>query len=341
MKLRRVARVTFYQAAALTGLLTMSESRMRGRLTILTYHRVLPDAMMRDYLFPSLAVSEAMFRRQMAALARRCNVVTLEQGLAAIKAGETSERPMVVLTFDDGYADNVQIAAPIMNAHDLRGTFFVVAGLVGTRDELWYDVAARRWFAATQAQLMRAALLVGAEPVWKGKPSIATWMSLLKQMTPVDRAAAVEALPEPGRTDEREHLDRVMTPDELRALQSSGHVIGSHSMNHPLLPQLDEHSLDGELVSSRHMLENWLQSSVTGFCYPNGDYNGQVVAAVKRAGYTHACTTETGRNDRQADALLLRRISMHPTSSSGIAGQFEEPSFRASISLFQRSFKAS
>lgn len=333
-KLKRIARVTVDRLAALSGLTALSESGMRRGLTVLTYHRVLPDDLCADYLFPSLAVSESMFRGQMATLARRCNVVTLDEGLRSIKSGQAADRPMVAITFDDGYSDNMRLAAPVMNALGLRASFFVVAGLIGTDGELWYDVAARRWSAASGEELAKAVRACGQAPDWvEGKPPIDRWMSLLKRMSPADRARTVDALREPGRIYPRQVLDRLMSPDDLRALKSKGHVIGSHTMTHPLLPQLDHANVEHELVRSKELLQDWLQSEVTGFCYPNGDHDNTVVSAVRAAGYSTACTTQSGRNDGNADPLRLRRVDMHPSRSSGVVGQFDEPSFRATISL--------
>jgi len=106
------------------------------------------------------------------------------------------------------------------------------------------------------------------------------------------------------------------------------------------LPQLDAASLNSELVRSRELLEGWLQAPVRGFCYPNGDHDERVIDAVKRAGYTHACTTRSGRNAADADPWRLNRIDMHPSRSSGVVGQFDEPSFRASISMLHAFHRA-
>jgi len=336
LKLRRIARVGFDRMAAATGLLALAESRMRGRLTILTFHRVLPDELFEDYLFPSLAVSESMFRGQMESLARRCKVVTLEEGLQALKSSRAhGDKPMVAVTFDDGYADNVRVAAPIMNAHGVRGTFFVVTGFIGTDAELWYDVAARRWQAATLEQLESACRACSIDPSWmhKAKPAIGHWMSFLKRLEPPQRANVVAELPDPGPLESRRHLDRLMTAEELRELTDAGHVIGSHTMSHPLLPQLDAASLKSELEMSLQQLHKWLGQPVRGFSYPNGDHDDRVRQAVADAGCTHACTTRTGRNGPNADPMRLSRIDMHPSRASGLYGEFDEPSFRASISL--------
>jgi len=334
VKLKRIARVAVDRLAVLSGLTALSESGMRRGLTVLTYHRVLPDNLCADYLFPSLAVPESMFRGQMATLARRCNVVTLDEGLLAIQSGKVADRPMVAITFDDGYSDNIRLAAPVMDALGLRATFFVVAGLIGTDSELWYDVAARRWSAASGADLAEAVRACGQLPDWTDvKPPMDRWMSLLKRISPGDRARVVDALREPGCEHSRRRFDRLMSPDDLRALHSKGHVIGSHTMTHPLLPQLDRANMEHELVRSKELLQGWLQSEVTSFCYPNGDHDNDVVAAVHAAGYLTACTTQSGRNGSGSDPLRLRRVDMHPSRSSGVVGQFDEPSFRATISL--------
>lgn len=308
---------------------------MSRYLTILTYHRVLPDALFKGYLFPSLAVSESMFERQMAVLAARCSVVTIEEGLREIESGRSQKKPLVAVTFDDGYADNILVAAPIMGKHGIRATFFVVAGFVGTDAELWYDIAARKWEAASVSHLTVAVSQAGAKVSWKGgeKPSLPTWMALLKSVDPELRDQIVMALPDPGPVGPRQHLDRLMSQDELRQLKGAGHEVASHSMSHPLLPQLEPQALEAELVHSRRLLELWLQGEVRGFSYPNGDYDDRVKEAVVRAGCTYACTSRHGRNRAGADPLRLHRIDMHPARSSGLMGEFDESSFRAAVSL--------
>ena len=332
--LKRAARLTVDHVAALSGTLAWAERSMHGRLTILTYHRVLPDALCSEYLLPSLAVPESLFRAQVRVLASRYKVVRLSDGLASLNVGGVTDRPMVSITFDDGYADNFRIAAPIMNAFDMPATFFVVSGLIGTSDELWYDVAARQWSAASAGALHDAAQAAGTDVPWtsKRKPPIGGWMSFLKRIGIDARYAVVANLADPGCEPKREVFDRLMTPDELRGLRASGHEIGSHTLTHPLLPQLSDSMLEFELTESRRLIEGWLGESISGFCYPNGDLDERVMSATARAGYTHACVTRPGDNAVGDDPLQLRRVDMNPSRSQGTDERFDEPSFRASIS---------
>lgn len=82
-----------------------------------------------------------------------------------------------------------------------------------------------------------------------------------------------------------------MSWSQIRELGSAGVEIGSHSLTHPYLTQLDKCRLDEELRTSKSILEDKLGTSVTSFAYPYGVYNQRVVEAVVDSGYTCAFTT--------------------------------------------------
>lgn len=330
---KRRLRVTFDRALQALGGLALAEWAMRRGLTVLTYHRILPASRCEAYPFRSLAVSEEMFRQQAAELARRATVLTLREAADAVAHGRASPKPLVAITFDDGYADNHALAAPILAECGLRATFFVVAGLIGTDGELWYDVAARRWAAAGDTDLVRALDATTLPWPWPGgkRPTFEQWMLWLKRLAPEQRTAVIQGLRDPGPRPEHRALDRLMTIDELRHLSAAGHEIGSHTMTHPLLPQLNDKALRQELQDSRAQLESWIQAPVHGFCYPNGDHDDRVVDATAAAGYRHACTNLRGLNRSDTPALRLRRVDMNPSRSAGLSGRYEPASFRATL----------
>lgn len=102
-------------ARPLTNLL---ETRWPG-LRILMYHRVTASRQ-----FDQLVVSPERFEEQMSALARSRRVVALHDGLQALRSG-TLQQPLVAVTFDDGYLDNLESAAPILARHAIPATVFV------------------------------------------------------------------------------------------------------------------------------------------------------------------------------------------------------------------------
>ena len=83
-----------------------------ARLTVLLYHRVLPTS---DPLLPA-EPDAVLFDSQMALLARIFNVLPLEEALSKLRRGELPARALSI-TFDDGYADNLDVAVPILQRH--------------------------------------------------------------------------------------------------------------------------------------------------------------------------------------------------------------------------------
>ncbi|MGH9936390.1 MAG: polysaccharide deacetylase family protein, partial [Blastocatellia bacterium] len=89
---------------------------------------------------------------------------------------------------------------------------------------------------------------------------------------------------------------------------ANGVEIGSHTLTHPILTNIGDERLVGELRDSKSRLEEVLGRRVDLFCYPNGDNDERVQHEVARAGYRAAVTVVSGFNQRGDDPLTLRRI---------------------------------
>lgn len=101
----------------------------------------------------------------------------------------------------------------------------------------------------------------------------------------------------------------IMDADQVRAVAAAGHEVGSHTMTHPRLAGAEPAGLLTEVVESRRVLEDVLQSEVAGFCYPYGSYDAAAAEAVRSAGYDHACVT--GDYD-PGDRFTLPRCYVSP-----------------------------
>jgi peptidoglycan/xylan/chitin deacetylase (PgdA/CDA1 family) len=86
-----------------------------------------------------LTTSVNRFIEHLAMLRSRYPVVTLQAAREALAAGHYLGPNVVVITFDDGYADNYEWAAPILEHFRLAATFFVTAGLIGTSRPFPHD----------------------------------------------------------------------------------------------------------------------------------------------------------------------------------------------------------
>jgi peptidoglycan/xylan/chitin deacetylase (PgdA/CDA1 family) len=88
--------------------------------------------------------------------------------------------------------------------------------------------------------------------------------------------------------------------------------VGSHTVTHPILTQIEDEQLGCELSHSRSKLESELGREVYLFCYPNGNYDARVMGEVARSGYRCAVTTDPGMNDEGSDPLALKRVHTGP-----------------------------
>ncbi|MCC6907848.1 MAG: polysaccharide deacetylase family protein [Phycisphaerales bacterium] len=297
------------------------------------YHRVLPAGQAREYPLASLAMPVHAFEEQVAWLAGRYHVVSLRDAAEMLHRGEAPEKRVIALTFDDGYADNFENVGPILERYGLRGTFFVTTGFVEGSEPMWFDIAAEAWLRGSPSarEGMVASLPKPPDRRVAREGGIRVWMQGLKQVRPGERLALIDRATKlaPGGADPAKY--RAMTREQVAELHARGHEIGSHTITHPILTQLDDGELLRELVESKDTLESWIGDEVSSFCYPNGDWDERVKAAALEAGYRVACTTTPGFNRRQTDRLLLSRFDITPQRVLNADGTHDLLGFRAEV----------
>jgi len=106
-----------------------------NRCLIVAFHRVCDEA-----LASEINCSSAEFTGYCRFLRRHFDAITLDEAIRRLKAGE-SIGGAVVVTFDDGYLDNAQVAAPILRKFDLAATFFIATSFIGSRTQTAWDAA--------------------------------------------------------------------------------------------------------------------------------------------------------------------------------------------------------
>ncbi len=294
--IKNLVRTAVANIASGAGWLAAAERAAADDLTILCYHRVLPAAQRAAYHDPALVVTPETFRAHCEGLKARYDVRPLGEAFGLWRARTQTARPLLAITFDDGYRDNLRHAAPILDAFGLKATFFIVAGLVDTDERPWYDRAGEAWLRrAAAGETMDA-------------PDVKTAIGAAKQLSPADRSAWVNDLARGLGAATPHDDDLIMTGAHVAALAAAGHEIGSHSMTHPLLPQCRPEELSQEISRSRTRLQEIARQEIGGFCYPNGDSDPAVRACVERSGYAYATSTISGLNRRDdAGAYQLKR----------------------------------
>jgi peptidoglycan/xylan/chitin deacetylase (PgdA/CDA1 family) len=279
----------------------------RGRLLILCYHRVLPST---DPLIPSCIDREA-FDGEMRVVAEHFNALPMSEAIERLRSGTLPPRA-IGITFDDGYADNLAVALPILRKHSLPATVFVAtAYLDGGR--MWNDTITESVRRASGDTLDLADLELEPLPIRtpEERGAAALRVMLHLRRLPSDRrAAGVEEVAR--RIGAELPTDLMLTSEQLVELHRAGVEIGAHTMTHPILARLPDDSAEDEIRGSRERLERLTGTAVAGFAYPNGlpgvDYHRAHVDAVHRAGYSYAVTTAKGCASANADCFQLPRL---------------------------------
>ncbi len=296
-------------ASALTAALSLaSPAGPRARLSILIYHRVLPQP---DALLPG-DPDVAAFRWQMRLLARHFNVLPLAEAAARLREGTLPARAACV-TFDDGYADNYTLAAPILGELGLPATFFVATAYLD----------GGRMFNDTLIELARrlpggpcdlSALGLGIHALASAADRhrlVGVLVGHFKYLPAEQRLARAEELAAsfgvtlPG--------DLMMSSEQLRALHALGMEIGGHTDTHPILARLDPAAAEEEIRLGKAKLEAILQTPIRLFAYPNGragkDYAPEHVDMARARGFEAAVSTNPGAADGRADLYQLPRFT--------------------------------
>lgn len=306
---------------SLSGLLPTRERDLTNKLTVLCYHRVLPESERLAYHDPRLAVTPELFAIHCAHMAEHFRVLPLAHALDAWQSGEPSAKPLAAINFDDGYRDNIEFALPVLDRFHLKATFFVIAGLVDAEEAPWYDRAGAAWLKRKRA---------GHFMMEQG---VNQAIETAKRMLPTDRERWLAALLDSSGPIETPERDRIFRSDDLRRLIQGSHEIASHTMTHPILPLCDDASLTAELVHSRERLSVLLSRPIAGICFPNGDHDARVREAARAAGYTYAATLDTGDNTLpQQDPMLVRRIFVDHERMSGVSPRASRDLLRVHLS---------
>jgi len=291
-----------------TALGLASPAGPRARLSILIYHRVQAEV---DPLFPN-EMHASRFDELCGWLARDFNVLPLDAAIAALQAGRLPARACCI-TFDDGYADNLHVAAPILHKHGLPATVFVSTGFLdGGR--MWNDTVIEVMRRAPAGRLELAELGLGAVEL-NGAASrrlaAEAVIDAIKYQAIEERLARTEALIRLARATPPDDL--MLSSDELRRLHGQGVAIGAHTVSHPILARLDAEAARNEIASGRAQLEKLLGERVALFAYPNGrpgrDYLPEHVDMVRELGFDAAVSTSWGAARSTTDRFQLPRFT--------------------------------
>ena len=273
-----------YAALYFSGAVRLAYRLNRDRQIVVTYHNVLPDRMLDDGLHAMEAHAASVFARQLALITRRFPVTT-----------ELGKPGSCVITFDDGYRNNFEIARPLLAHHDALAYFFVPLSIAETGDTLWVDKF-RLWLGAApwgRYEILGTAIELG-DTASRHRAAGTLWRLIEADyrnhrliLDAMNRAHAFDALPIDAELRRLRYGG--MTREELRTMARSGHRIGAHSQRHDILSRLSDAELDRDFAACARQLGKLYTTPV--YAYPFGGVehlDDRVVEGCARAGFSAA-----------------------------------------------------
>lgn len=284
----------------------LSPAGPRARLSILIYHRVRPEW---DELDPE-SPSATEFELQIRALQTHFNVLPLSEAVRRLGSGTLPARAACV-TFDDGYADNAEVALPILRRLGVPATFFIATGyLNGGR--MFNDTvigAIRRIASPTLALDDPRIGTLDLSSVVAKRAAIKRILGVWRYLCPTERLARADALGARAKLPSESTL--MLRDEQVRELHLAGMEIGAHTATHPMLSAIPITEARAEIASGRRYLESLLQEPVRLFAYPNGrphlDYGEEHVGLLRDMGFDAAVSTAAGVATSSTDPFQLPR----------------------------------
>jgi peptidoglycan/xylan/chitin deacetylase (PgdA/CDA1 family) len=306
-----------------------------GKAVILMYHRVAesgPDPWW-------LSVTPKHFSEHLDVLRRQTSPTSLGQ-LTSGSLRRRLSRKAVVVTLDDGYADNLTIAAPLLRQHDVPATLFVTTAAIGDARGFWWDELADllllpgelpetlhltigchdyQWCLGASARYTENdydrhrswKAQCDNPPTGRHAAYSAIWQ-LMQPLPQDEQRQALDVLTQRAQGRLRPVLShRTLTESDVTALGRDGLIeIGSHSVTHPPLPSLPPDFQRREAMDSKRSLEKMVGKPVISFAYPHGQFSEATTSIIREAGFRRACTSYARLVRPGADNFRLPRIEI-------------------------------
>jgi peptidoglycan/xylan/chitin deacetylase (PgdA/CDA1 family) len=295
--------------------------RLAQRAVVLAYHDVSPD---RGAVDAWLSVRRCDFIRQMRYLKEHFRVVSL--GLAFDEmngemhgpSSHEADRPLAVVTFDDGYSGVKETALPVITEMKMPVTVYAATGAIESGNLYWYDRLLNGLHKAGAVDMDMTGIGLGSYRLnqcegarnWQETSRL---LEDIKKLAHPERDGAVRKILERVGRAEKETLQtlRPLNVEEMKELSASPLVtIGAHSHSHRELSKLTDEEMQECVGTSKRLLEEWTGRSIDHFSYPNGDYSPRVITALKDSGFISAVTEEPGLLGRETPAFAIPRLSV-------------------------------
>ncbi len=325
-KFKRVLLV-FLNLLGVTSLVFHRQFRDRKKILILLYHRICQPE---NFFQP--AVSPERFEEQIRFISQHFEVVSTSRMFEIMDKKQLPQKPLAVITFDDGYRDNLETAYPILKKYNVPATIFLAteslegAPMWTSRVEAMFKNTAIKNLTVESLSKERTFELGSYEDRMKICHEV---KSEMKQVPDSHRQTILEELEE--RMGGCKLSAEMLSWDDVRQMMQDPLIeFGSHSVSHRMLANLSLPEILSELEQSKEKIRNETGKEPCFISYPGNSYDVRVEKAAEQVGYEAAFAVDQELADFSQNRFSIKRVHIE-----------DEPlySFRAEICLITSFFR--
>ncbi len=324
-----------------TGLLRLFIASQRNKITILMLHGVIDPTVPSSWkpLRPQLTTGQ--LSQALSVLSQYYNFVSLTEATEMLAGTRPLVPNSLVLTFDDGYRNNLTFALPILRQFNAPATIFLCTGNVTEQKPFWFDRLDYAVQSMNNNSVPRHTIPELAEIDFTTRETLTrsfiAFIRKEKNKYPADIAMhsamanlieRIEQCSGRGLKDifANDPWSGILTWDEIQKAPPEIQF-GSHGVDHSQLSLISLENAKQELTISQETIEFYTGYPCRHLSYPNGSFNDNVISLANTCNYSSAVTTHPGSNQAGDNLMTLRRFSFPRASSSAriiaaISGHF-------------------
>lgn len=299
-----------------SGILKPLKAFHKNNLIIFNYHRVKGNQASTNFDESVFGTTAERFRQEMEWLKKETRIISEDELLEMVYKNKKFSEVCSMVTFDDGYRDNFDIAYPILKELNIPAIFFIPTHQMTTRKLGWWDIVAY-FIKQTKEEKF---VFQNVEYSTNDRPKLIKLLNNQVKKTEanlinhfLNQLSVAVKVPFPDIELQSEEL---MTWEQVKILCENGMTIGSHSHDHSILSRQDAGTLATQLSKSIHILENEIKRKIRSIAYPVGGYQhfNHVTKSISKAvGFKLGFSYLTGINPTsEIDPFNVKRMSIRP-----------------------------
>lgn len=290
-------------------------------LTILCYHGVTKEKSVGIENYSQKHIHYETFKKQLKIIKNSCQVISMNDVIHIYKNKVKIKDKLLAITFDDGFKNNIEVAAPILDNYNFEATFYVTSGLINTNNLFWVDQLENSINSLEGRNLK--IMIKGKSldfPIKSRKNKIETLNKIktyCKNSMITEKNRVVDFLNQLSCSDHTntrgiENYNLMNWSDIITINQSNNFIIGGHSLKHDLFSKIERESdLERDIKLSLELIQKKLKKKIIHYSYPEGQnihFNEKVIEILKRNKILCCPSAIDGINKGSEDLFTLKRI---------------------------------